>query len=77
MIIFNETQLENLNLISKIKQNLLFDSSQQELLLLNSNANSLFDCETFLDFFLSDNEEIIKLILNIFCNLYTNIKGNK
>lgn len=74
MIIFNETQLENLNLISKIKQNLLFDSSKQELLLLNSNANSLFDCETFLDFFLSDNEEIIKLILNIFCNLYTNIK---
>lgn len=76
MIIFNETQLENLSLISNIKHNLLFKATQQELLLLNSNANSLFDCETFLDFFLSDNEEIIKLILNIFCDLYNNIKDS-
>jgi hypothetical protein len=35
---------------------------------------SLFDLETFLDFFLSNNEEIIKLILNIFCDLFRNIQ---
>ena len=70
MVIFNESQLENLNMISKIKHNLLFESNQQELLLLHSNANSLFDCETFLDLFLCDNEEAIKFILNTFCKLY-------
>ena len=76
MIIFNESQIEHLSFVSKIKQNLLFNSTQQELIVLNSTSNSIFDNETFLDYFLTDNENIIKMILNIFCNLYNNYKSN-
>ena len=76
MIIFNESQIEHLSFVSKINQNLLFNSTQQELILLNSNSNSIFDNETFLDYFLTDNENIIKMILNIFCNLYNTYKIN-
>ena len=80
MIIFNETQLEVLDKISNLNQSLLQYSNKnknyKQLVLLNSNAGSLFDNDTFLDYFLSDNENIIKMILNIFCYEYRILKLN-
>ena len=74
MVIFNETQLEVLDKISNLNQSLLKSNNKnknyKQLVLLNSNAGSLFDNDTFLDYFLSDNENIIKMILNIFCYEY-------
>ena len=74
MVIFNESQLEILDKISNLNQSLLKYSNKnknyKQLVLLNSNAGSLFDNDTFLDYFLSDNENIIKMILNIFCYEY-------
>ena len=81
MIIFNETQLEILDKISNLNQSLLKDSNKnknyKQLVLLNSNAGSLFDNDTFLDYFLSDNENIIKMILNIFCYEHKILKFNE
>ena len=78
MVIFNESQLEVLDKISNLNQNLLKYSNKnknyKQLVLLNSNAGSLFDNDTFLDYFLSDNENIIKMILNIFCYEYKILK---
>ena len=80
MIIFNETQLEVLDKISNLNQSLLQYSNKnknyKQLVLLNSNAGSLFDNDTFMDYFLSDNENIIKMILNIFCYEYRILKLN-
>ena len=80
MIIFNETQLEVLDKISNLNQTLLKHSNKnknyKQLVLLNSNAGSLFDNDTFLDYFLSNNENIIKMILNIFCYEYKILKLN-
>ena len=52
MIIFNETQLEVLDKISDLNQTLINTNSStnakyKELVLLNSNAGSLFDNDTF------------------------------
>ena len=81
MIIFNETQFEVLDKISNLNQTLLKSSNKtrnyKQLVLLNSNAGSLFDNDTFLDYFLSDNENIIKMILNIFCYEYNTLKLNE
>ena len=74
MIIFNETQIEHLSFVSKIKQNLLFNSTRQELILLNSTSYSIFDNETLLDYFVTNNENIVKMILNLFCILYNRYK---
>ena len=78
MIIFNETQIEILDKISNLNQTLLKSSNKTRnyklLVLLNSNAGSLFDNDTFMDYFLSDNENIIKMILNIFCYEYKILK---
>ena len=78
MVIFNESQLEVLDKISNLNQNLLKYSNKnknyKQLVLLNSNAGSLFDNDTFLDYFLSDNENIIKMILSIFCYEYKILK---
>ena len=78
MVIFNETQLEILDKISNLNQSLLKSGNKnrnyRQLFLLNSNAGSLFDNDTFLDYFLSDNENIIKMILNIFCYEYKMLK---
>ena len=80
MIIFNETQFEVLDKISNLNQSLLKHSKKnknyKQLVLLNSNAGSLFDNDTFLDYFLSNNENIIKMILNIFCYEYKILKLN-
>ena len=70
MIIFNESQIEQLSFVSQINQSLLFNSTVQELIILNSTSYSIFDNETIIDYFVTDNENIIKMILNIFCNLY-------
>ena len=81
MIIFNETQMEEIDKISNLEQSLLNDSDNnsnyKQLVLLNSNAGSLFDNETFMDYFLSDNENIIKMILNLFCYEYKELKLNE
>ena len=81
MIIFNESQVEVLDKISNLNQSLLKDSNKnknyKQLVLLNSNAGSLFDNDTFLDYFLSDNENIIKMILNIFCYEHKILKFNE
>ena len=79
MIIFNETQLEVLDKISDLNQTLINTNSStnakyKELVLLNSNAGSLFDNDTFQDYFLSDNESVIKMILNLFCYEYKTLK---
>jgi len=78
MIIFNETQMEVLDKISNLQQSLLNSTDNnlnyKQLVLLNSNAGSLFDNDTFLDYFLSDNENIIKMILNLFCYEYKTFK---
>ena len=78
MIIFNETQMEILDKISNLNQTLLNNANTnanlKELVLLNSNAGSLFDNDTFLDYFLSDNESVIKMILNLFCYEFKNLK---
>ena len=78
MIIFNETQMEEFDRITNLEQTLLNNNdrntSYKELILLNSNAGSLFDNDTFMDYFLSDNESIIKMILNLFCYEYKEFK---
>ena len=78
MVIFNESQLEVLDKISDLDQSLLKYSNKnknyKQLVLLNCNAGSLFDTDTFLDYFLCDNENIIKMILNIFCYEYKMLK---
>ena len=78
IIIFNETQMEEFEKISNLEQSLLNNSDNntnyKQLVLLNSNAGSLFDNDTFMDYFLSDNESIIKMILNLFCYEYKTFK---
>ena len=78
MIIFNETQMEEFGRITNLEQSLLNNSDRnnnyKQLVLLNSNAGSLFDNDTFMDYFLSDNENIIKMILNLFCYEYDVLK---
>lgn len=73
-ILLNPSQIFKVSEISKKKQYIQIEDDRFLMLLINSNPISLFDQETFLDFFLSGNEEIIKLILNIFCNLFYKIK---
>ena len=78
MIIFNETQMEKFDKITDLQQILLNNNDSNKnykhLVLLNSNAGSLFDNDTFMDYFLSDNENIIKMILNLFCYQYKAFK---
>ena len=78
MIIFNETQMEEFDRITNLEQSLLNNNDRnynyKQLILLNSNAGSLFDNDTFMDYFLCDNENIIKMILNIFCYEYNVLK---
>ena len=76
MIILNESQIVSLTSISKINHKLLYNSTAKELLLLNANAYSIFDSETIMDLFLSDNEDCIKQILDIFCNFYSKYNKN-
>jgi hypothetical protein len=73
-ILLNKSQIFKVFEITKKKQDIELEDERFLMLLINSNPISLFDLQTFLDFFLSGNEEIIKLILNMFCNIFFNIK---
>lgn len=77
LIALNEAQIESISTISKLKHNMQFECHEKILFLINSNPVSLFDLETFLDFFLSNDEEIVKLILNIFSDLCMQIGDYK
>jgi len=74
-ILLNKSQIFKIFDISKKKHDIELEDERFLMLLINSNPISLFDMQTFLDFFLSGNEEIIKLILNMFCNIFFNING--
>ena len=78
MIIFNETPIEEFDRFTTLEQTLLNKNDRnknyKQLILLNSNAGSLFDNDAFMDYFLSDNESIIKMILNLFCYEYKEFK---
>jgi hypothetical protein len=77
-IILNESQIVRFADVTTTQHNLNFESENlKTLMVINSNPSSLYDMDTFTDFLLSGNEEIVKLILNMFCDLFKNVDNFK
>jgi hypothetical protein len=74
-IILNESQIARFSDIITNNHNLHFDCDKNTLVLINSNPSSIYDMETFSDFILSGNDDIVKIILNMFCESFSNIEN--